>query len=79
MRRLDSKSSNKHVALQNLSIYYTTKNIRGEDKNNKFKIIAPMWNDEFGLADDSYSVVLLRYSILWWIHLKKTWYLCQQD
>ena len=27
-QRLDIKSSNKHAALQNLSIYYTWKNIR---------------------------------------------------
>ena len=29
---LDLKSSNKHVALQNLSIYYTWKNIRKQYK-----------------------------------------------
>ena len=40
-QKLDLKSSNKHVALQNLSIYYTWKNIRKQYKNNKLKIIAP--------------------------------------
>ena len=34
-------SSNKHIALQNLSIYYTWKNKRRQYKNNKLKIIAP--------------------------------------
>ena len=53
---LDLRSSNKHVALQNLSIYYTWKNIRKQYKNNKLKIIAPTWNDEFELPDGSYSV-----------------------
>ena len=53
---LDLRSSNKHVALQNLSIYYTWKNIRKQYKNNKLKIIAPTWNDEFELSDGSYSV-----------------------
>ena len=36
---LGFKSSNKHVALQNLSIYYMWKNIRKQYKNNKLKII----------------------------------------
>ena len=55
-QRLDLKSSNKHVALQNLCIYYMWKNIRKRYKNNKIKIIAPIWNDEFELPDASYSV-----------------------
>ena len=55
-QRLDLRSSNKHVALQNLSIYYTWKNIRKQCKNNKLKIMAPTWNDEFELTDGFYSV-----------------------
>ena len=55
-QRLDLKSSDKHVALQNLSIYYTWKNIRKQYKNNKLKIKAPTWNDKFKLPDGSYSV-----------------------
>ena len=55
-RRLDLRGSNKHVAFQNLSIYYTWKNIRKQYKNNSLKIIAPTWNDEFYLPDSSYSV-----------------------
>ena len=55
-QRLDLRSSNKHVALQNLSIYNTWKNIRKQYKNNKLKIINPTWNDEFELSDGSYSV-----------------------
>ena len=54
--RLDLKSSNKHISLQNLSIYYMQKNIRKQYKNNRLKIIAPRWNDEFELSDGSYSV-----------------------
>ena len=53
---LDLRSSHKHVALENLPIYYTWKNIRKQYKNNKLKIIAPMRNDEFELPDGSYSV-----------------------
>ena len=40
-QRLDLRSSDKHVALQNLSIYYKGKNIRKRYKNNKHKIITP--------------------------------------
>ena len=54
--RVDLRSSNKHVAIQNLSIYYTWKNIRKQYKNYKLEIITPTWNDEFELRDDSYSV-----------------------
>ena len=44
-QRLDLRSS--YAALQNLSFYYTQKNIRKQYKNNKLKTIAPTWNDEF--------------------------------
>ena len=36
-QRLDLRVSNKHVALQNLSIYYMWKNIRKQYKSNKLK------------------------------------------
>ena len=55
-QRFYLSSSNKYVALQNLSFYYTWKNIRKQYKNNKLKIIAPTWNDEFELPDGSFSV-----------------------
>ena len=55
-QRLDLRSSDKHVALQKLSIYYTWKNVRKKYKNNKLKIIAPTWNDELEFPDGSYSV-----------------------
>ena len=38
---LDLRSSNKHVALQNLSIHYTWKIMEKQYKNNKHKVIAP--------------------------------------
>ena len=55
-RRLDFRSSDKHVALQDLSIYYTRKNIKKLYKKNKLTMIAPTWNDKYGLPDGSYSV-----------------------
>ena len=39
------KSPNKNMALANLSIYYTWKNIISEYNNNNFKISAPTWNE----------------------------------
>ena len=53
---LDLQSSNKHVALQNLYIYYTWKNVRKQYNNNKLKIRVPTWNDEYEFPDGSYSV-----------------------
>ena len=54
-RRLDLTSFGRHVALQNSTFYYTWINIRKQYQNNKCKIIAPTWNDEFELPDCSYS------------------------
>ena len=45
-----------YIALSNLSIYYTWKNIKKSYKKNKFKISAPKWNQEFELPDGSYSI-----------------------
>ena len=50
------RSSNKHVALQNASIYHMCKNIRKQYKNNKLKGIAPASNTECELPDGSYFV-----------------------
>ena len=46
----------KVIDLSNLSVYYTWKNINSSYNNNKFKISAPTWNDEFELPDGSYSI-----------------------
>ena len=54
--KLDLRKGQKSVALSNPSIYYTWKNIKGLYKNNKFKISAPTWRDEFELPDGSYSI-----------------------
>ena len=54
--KLDLRLGEKIIALSNLSIYYTWKNIKNSYNNNKFKISAPTWNDEFELPDGSYSV-----------------------
>ena len=54
--KLNLKDPKKNMALANLSIYYTWKNIKSEYNNNKFKISAPTWNDTFDLPDGSYSI-----------------------
>ena len=54
--KLNLENPNKNMALANLSIYYTWKNIKSEYNNNKFKISAPTWNDTFDLPDGSYSI-----------------------
>ena len=59
--KLNLKNPNKNIALANLSIYYTWKNIKSECNNNKFKISAPIWNDTFDLPDGSYSVSDIKY------------------
>ena len=54
--KLDLRIGEKVIALWNLSIYYTWKIIKRFYNNNKFKISAPTWNDEFELPDGLYSV-----------------------
>ena len=44
------------MALANLNIYYTWKNIKTEYNNNKFRISAPTWNETSNLPDGSYSI-----------------------
>ena len=54
--KLDLRRDQRSVALSNLSIYYKWTNIKSLYKNNKFKISAPTWSDEFELPDGSYSI-----------------------
>ena len=56
--KLDFKNPNKNMALANLSIYYTWKNVKSTYNNNKFKISAPTWNwnETFDLPDRLYNI-----------------------
>ena len=54
--KLDLRIGKKVIALSNLSIYYTWKNIKTSYNNNKFKISAPTWYDKFELPNGSYTV-----------------------
>ena len=58
--KLNFKNPNKNIALANLSIYYTWKNVKSDYNNNKFKISAPKWNYTFDVPDGSYSIAALQ-------------------
>ena len=58
--KLDLRRVQKTVALSNLSIYYTWKNIKSSYNNNKFKISARTWSEELELPDGSYSISDIR-------------------
>ena len=59
--KLSLKNPNKNMALGNLSIYYTWKNVKSTYNNNKFKISAPTWNETFDLPDGLYNISELNY------------------
>ena len=48
--KVNLKNSNKNMALTNLNIYYTWKNIKSAYNNNKFKMPATTWNAEFEMV-----------------------------
>ena len=54
--KIDLRRGEKSIALSILSIYYTWKNIKKSYNNNKFKMSAPTWNEQFELTDGSYSI-----------------------
>ena len=54
--KFDLRRGEKSIALSNLSIYFTWKNIKSSYNNNKFEISAPTWNDKFQSPNGSYSV-----------------------
>ena len=54
--KLDLRLGGKIIALSNLSIYYTWKNIKNSYNDNKFKISTPTWNDNL-----NYQMVRILY------------------
>ena len=70
--RLSLTDPNKNMALANLSIYYTWKNIKSAHNNNKFKISALTWNAEFDLHDGSYSIAEIQDYVVFIIKKHKT-------
>ena len=51
--KINLKKNDKYIAFSNLSIYYTSINIKKSYKNNKFKISVPTWNEKYELPDQS--------------------------
>ena len=70
--KLDLKNPNKNMALANLSIYYTWKNVKSTYNNNKFKTSAPTWNETFDLPDGSYNISEIQDYIEYIIKKQKT-------
>ena len=54
--KLGLRNPNKNMALANLSIHYTWKNVKSIYKNKKFKISAPTWSQNFDLPDGSHNI-----------------------
>ena len=68
--KLDLRIGEKVIALSNLSIYYTWKNIKSSYNNNKSEISTSTWNDKFELPGGLYSVSDIQDNF------KKTWRKC---
>ena len=70
--KINLKRSKIYDALSNISIFATWKIIKKSQKNNKFKILAPTWNQEFEIRDGSYSVSDIQdYFEYIWITLRE--------
>ena len=54
--KINLKKSDKYVTLSNLSHLLCVEKYKKSYKNNKLKISAPTWNEEFELHDGSYFV-----------------------
>ena len=54
--KIDLRRGKKSISLSNLSIYFMLENMKSSYNNNKIKISAPTWNDEFELPDGSNSI-----------------------
>ena len=60
--KLDLKNPNKNMALANLSIYYTWKNVKSTYNNNNFKISVPTWNEHLTCLMD--RTIYQKYKII---------------
>ena len=69
--KLDLRRGEKIIALLNLSIYYTWKNIKSAYNEYTFKISAPTWYNKFELPDGSHSISNIEDYFEY--ILKKTW------
>ena len=58
--KIDLSRKDKCIAVSNLGICYTWKNIKNSWKNNKYKTSAPKWNEKFELPNGSYSISVIQ-------------------
>ena len=72
--KLDLRIVEKIIALSNLRICHTWKNMKSSYNNNKFKISAPTWNDKFELPDgfDSVSYIQDYFEYILKKHVENT-------
>ena len=70
--KLNLKNPSENIALLNLSIYCTWKNIKSAYSQNKFKFFAPTWNGKFDFPDGSYSISDIQYYFEYIIKKQKT-------
>ena len=73
MDKMYLQKSVKRVALSDLSIYYTWKNIKTSNGNKKFKIRKITWEKEFELPDGFYEIIgysglFIEYIIMYMKH-----------
>ena len=61
--KLNLKNPDNNMALANLSIYYTWKNITSEYNNNKFKISAPTF-DFFSDIQDYFEYIIKKHETI---------------
>ena len=59
--KLNLRRGEKTIALSDLSISYTCKNIKTSYNNNKFKLSDRTWNDKIELPDGSYAISDIQY------------------
>ena len=59
--KLNLKRCDKCVVLLNRTIYHSWKNMKKSFNNDKSKISAPTWNEEFELRDGSYYVSVIQH------------------
>ena len=61
--KINLKRSDKYVALSNLSIYYTLKNIKMSYENSICKISTLAWNEKLELPDGSYLYQIFKITL----------------
>ena len=61
--KINLKSNDEYVALSNLSICYTWKNVKKSYKNHKRKISAKKWNEGFEYLMDHILYQILKITL----------------